>query len=156
MKILVLALGNDLMGDDIAGFLVADELMKRLPPEIKKHVDIVKTIESGFKLIDYFTMEYDHIYVIDSIIGDEIGKIYKVLVNDVSTYKYPSLHWMGIPHIISMLRETLDRLPDIEIYGIVIGNIEIGSKADEKVFDAAMRLSDMLIDEIRSALIGNL
>jgi len=156
MKILILALGNDLMGDDIAGFLVADELMKKLPLETKKNVDIVKTIESGFKLIDYFTMDYDIIYIIDSIIGNDIGRIYKISVKSDYTYGAPSPHWMGIPQVMSILRETLNRLPKIKIYGIVIGRIEIGSNADDRVVRAAIKLSNILVKEIRSLLGTNI
>ncbi|MDW8035743.1 MAG: hydrogenase maturation protease, partial [Candidatus Korarchaeum sp.] len=77
MKILVLALGNELFGDDAAGFLVADELSQRLRESLNS-VEIIKSSESGLWLLDYFLSGYDLIILVDSILGSEAGELVRV------------------------------------------------------------------------------
>lgn len=151
MKILVLALGNELFGDDIAGFLVADELSQRIPENLDS-VKIIKSSESGPRLLDYFLLDYDLIVLVDSIVSSEAGKLIRVDPGSLSRAVAPSPHYYGIPEILSLLRELNERVPEVKIYCITINNQCLGSPASEEVRAAARKLAEVISSEISQLL----
>ena len=152
--ILVLCLGNDILGDDVAGFLVADKLREIIPEKYLNNIDIVKTSESGFKIIDYIT-GYKHVIIVDSILGDKAGEIIKIPLEKLSMKIGPSPHWMGIPEIIKYFDETGLERPNIEIYAIVIKNISFGDKVSEEIIKASRDLA-MIIKKRLETLLNNI
>jgi len=152
--ILVLCLGNDILGDDIAGFLVADEVKKIIPEKYLDHIDIIKTSESGFKIIDYL-IGYKHVIIVDSMLDDKAGEIIRIPLEKLPMKIGPSLHWMGIPEIIRYFDDTGLERPNIEIYAIVIRDIGFGDKVNEDVSKASKRLA-MIIKKRLDILLKNI
>ena len=152
MKILILALGNDLAGEDIAGFLVADKLLKALDDDLKRDVNVIKSSETGFKLIDYL-LDHHHIIIIDSMISDKSGEIIRV-----STHKFrsirsiPSLHMAGIPDLIYYIERLGIKRPDVEIYTITIKDTNLGAKVSKPVLDAVDRLFKLILKRVYELL----
>ncbi len=154
MKALVLALGNDILGDDAVGFLVADKLEELLSDELRSRVDIVKSSQAGFYLLDYFLMGHDRVIVIDSIIGSKPGEIVEIDLEDLRPALAPSPHYSGLPEILSLLENLDSPTPDVEIYAITINEPHIGTDISEPVKEASEKLARMLNERLRELLSG--
>jgi|Deesub1362B_J571_1020462.scaffolds.fasta_scaffold00005_440 hydrogenase maturation protease len=150
MNVLVLALGNELMGDDAAG-LVAAELLENKIREagLSEKVDIVKTAKTGLYLIDYLDKKYDHIIFIDSIVGKNIGDLIKLDYRDFSKISSPSPHYSGIKELLSTIEVMGLGKPHIDIYAIVIEEPKIGFGVSDKIKMSAEKLSQLLFEEIK-------
>ena len=152
MKILILALGNDILGDDSAGYIAVDKLSSNLNRFLKNKINIVKTAAMGLYLLDYFLSGYDHVIIVDSIVSDEEGMIYKIPVESLKPAIAPSPHYSGIPEILSLLEGLDYKKPHIHIYAITIREPEIGGEVSRKVIAAAEALSKIILDEINIIL----
>ena len=149
MKILVLALGNDLFGDDAVGFLVAENLIRLLSDiSMRDSVEILKSHETGFKLLDYIISDYDHVILVDSILGEEPGRIVKASPESFKKTIAFSPHYSGIPEVLELLEELDVKTPEVEIYAIEIKNTELGSSMSEEVLNSAIELARILKSRI--------
>lgn len=103
-KLLVLALGNDLMGDDAAGLAAARELKKKFGSEI----DIFEVASAGFMLLD--VMEgYSKVLLLDTVLSTNgtRGRVRELTKEDLSKKFSNSPHYVGLPELIE-LAERLD------------------------------------------------
>jgi hydrogenase maturation protease len=98
-SILVLALGNDILGDDAAGL----EAVKMLRGRFEGAVDFCDTIESGLVLMDIMA-GYDRVLLLDTIVTGryEPGTIIEFSKEDFSNVLGPSPHCMGLPEVIQL------------------------------------------------------
>jgi hydrogenase maturation protease len=114
-KILVLALGNDIMGDDGAA-LAAAEILRN---EFGSVIDIFEVASAGFMLLDL--MEgYDKVLIIDTILSTNApGTIRELSVKELSERRSSSPHYAGLPEIIGLAEKLELNFPD-EIRILVI------------------------------------
>lgn len=152
MKILVLALGNDILGDDSAGYIVADKLSSNINSCLKNKVDIVKTAETGLYLFDYFLLDYDYVIIIDSVVSNEEGRVYNIPIEALKPATAPSPHYSGIPEILGLLEGLDYKKPYIYIYAITIREPEIGGDVSKKVVKAAETLAKIILNQLSSFL----
>jgi len=107
MKVLIIGLGNPLLGDDGIGPRVVRELKKYpMPPA-------VQAIEAGGSFFNYwgFLLQSHHIIAVDSMLGGgPAGTVYRVGPNSIDENKK-----CGIPHEIHFL----DVLKMASFYGSV-------------------------------------
>jgi len=96
MPVRVLCLGNDLLADDAFGLLVARQLRAQLPG-----IEVVETMESGFRLLDY-TLGAASLLVIDTVLT---GKARPGTVHVLSEAEFASAPG-GSPHYLGLF-ETL-------------------------------------------------
>lgn len=98
-RILILALGNDIMGDDAAGLIAARELKK----EFGGDVDIFEVSSAGFSLIDVLE-GYRKLLILDSIpsSGTYGGSIVELKKEDLSGQSPLSPHYVGIPELLEL------------------------------------------------------
>ena len=98
-KIVVLALGNDLLGDDGVGFHAARALRGEFPGGI----DVVETGESGLALLDYLE-GYDKALILDAVATGRCapGTILCWNREDFRRLVSPSQHAAGLPHILEL------------------------------------------------------
>ena len=103
-KVLVLALGNDILGDDGVAFHAARILRAEFP----ESVDVVETGEAGLPLLDHFE-PYDRVIILDAAATGECpaGTILRWDREDFRRCVAPSHHAAGLPHILE-LAERLD------------------------------------------------
>lgn len=94
---LVLALGNDIIGDDAAA-LVAARMLKEQFAEV---VDFNDTIESGLALMDIMA-GYERVLLLDTITTGrhKPGTILEFSQDDFNKVLGPSPHYMGLPEVI--------------------------------------------------------
>ena len=152
IRILVLALGNDLLGDDAAGFLVAEAIERLLPNELRNRVDVTKSSRAGFYLLDYLLEGHDRVLIVDSVIGEPPGEIARIDLRSLRPAPAPSPHYSGLPEVLEILSSVTGRKPEVEIYAIKIREPEIGSEVSDEVRAAAGRLALILLQRIREIL----
>jgi len=95
----VLALGNDILGDDAVGFHAA----RRLRWEFAVGVDVVESGEAGLALLDHLE-GYDRAIVLDAIATGKCppGTVLVWGPEDFRKQVAPSPHFSGLPEILSL------------------------------------------------------
>ncbi|MBE2227162.1 MAG: hydrogenase maturation protease [Ignavibacteria bacterium] len=114
-RIMVLALGNDIMGDDGAALAAA----KLLRNEFGSEIDVFEVASAGFMLLDL--MEgYDKVILIDTILSTHTpGLIRELTLEELTGRQTGSPHYAGLPEIIGLAKELELNFPD-EVRIIVI------------------------------------
>jgi len=98
---LVLALGNDVAGDDAVGLAAARHLRRAAPPA----VDIEETGEAGLALLDWMT-GYRHVLILDAVITPDlpVGSVLTYRQDDLRPIEHPSPHYAGLPDVARLAR----------------------------------------------------
>jgi hydrogenase maturation protease len=123
-RILVLGVGNLLMGDEGVGIHAARELIERtLPP----HVDVIDGGTAGLDLLH--VMEgYERVLIIDAVdVGEEPGAILRFSPQDVTSEDgdFPmSLHQTEILKVLEFAAYVGQTLPPVVMYGVQPETIE--------------------------------
>ena len=98
-KILLLALGNDILGDDAVSLFAARELGKRFHDQL----DILEAPIAGFALLDLLA-GYEKVLILDSIVapGSVPGAVRELTINDLSTRSFSSPHYVGLSEVLEL------------------------------------------------------
>jgi hydrogenase maturation protease len=107
-RTLVLALGNDILGDDAVGFLAARELRA----EFGEMADVVESGEAGLALIEL--MEgYDRAILLDAAMTGRYdpGTVIEFKPCEFSRLTAPSPHYAGLPEVLDLARRLELRFP---------------------------------------------
>jgi hydrogenase maturation protease len=118
VKILVLGLGNELLGDDGIGVLAARDLCQ----ELDHKADVIESGLHGVALLD-LVLGYDRLVIIDAITSNTlpVGTIVEFGTEQLSETFAPSPHYTGLPEMIAIARELqLDFPPEIRIFAVAI------------------------------------
>lgn len=152
-RLLIIGLGNLLLGDDGAGIHIINELKKY---DLSEEIDVTDGGTAGVDLIDILS-SYRKVIVIDAVMdkGDKPSGIKLFSTDDLlfreddSDY---SLHDMELTSVLSLMK-TLDvAIPDIKIIGIPAAAITPGiglSKECERLVPEAVEL---IMDIINSPI----
>ena len=142
---LVLALGNDLLGDDAIGLLAADQLEKVPLPNVK----VVKSGLSGLYLVDLIE-GFDDLVIVDSIVGEKPGNVTRLPMERIGTRIVPSAHYLGFPEALDLARRAGVNIPKrIEVVAMQIRDSQI---LGEGVSADVMRgLPDLVQEVLRVA-----
>jgi len=99
--ILLLALGNDIMGDDGAALAAARALKENLAAD----VDLVESPEAGLALLDAMA-GYDRVLLLDSITTGRHrpGTVLEFSSKDFNKVVGPSPHYAGLPEVLELAR----------------------------------------------------
>lgn len=107
-RIMVLALGNDIMGDDGAALAAA----KVLRDEFGSKVDVFEVASAGFMLLDLLE-GYEKVIIIDTILSTHRpGLIRELTVEELSCRLTSSPHYAGLPEIIGLAKKLELNFPD--------------------------------------------
>jgi hydrogenase maturation protease len=120
-EILILGIGNYLMGDEGIGVHVAEALLEMpLPP----HVDVLDGGTGGFHLLEYFEL-YKTVIIIDATLGDHpIGTIR--LIKPKFAHDFPkamSTHDIGLKDMMGAL-QLLGRMPEMHLFVVSIESLQ--------------------------------
>lgn len=118
---LILALGNDLLGDDAAGPLAARELDKLVNTD---EIEIIETGEAGLALMEVLT-GYEKALIIDSVqtCQKPPGTVIEFSPDDFRKVIAPSPHYAGLPEILaSAKRFELPMPSELRILAIEVAN----------------------------------
>jgi len=104
---LILGLGNDLLGDDGVGFVIARQAASQVPPTC----DVVESGEAGLALLELLA-DYEQAVILDSIqTGAEPGTIHKLRRDDFAKIVAPSAHYAGLPEVFDLGERIGVKLP---------------------------------------------
>ena len=145
-RILVVGVGNSIMGDDGIGVCALNELKARELP------DYVDTLEAGTALLDALPdlKKYDKMVLIDAAAVD--SQAVSVLRNPSFSELPPSalsLHEMGIKEALRLQLLVDGKLPEVIIMGLTPRRIEMGTELSPEVASKIPELLEAVLDEIR-------
>jgi hydrogenase maturation protease len=119
-RCLLLALGNDILGDDGVG-LAAARLLKE---EFQEAVDIVETFGAGLALIKLLE-GYDQALLLDTIFTGVAppGTILEFCREDFQKAEAPSAHYVGLPEVLRQAESLGIEFPqDLRILALEVEN----------------------------------
>ena len=98
-RILVLGLGNDILGDDAVGLVAA----RRLRGHCAAEVDVVEAAESGLGLLDFLEGR-SHALLLDAILTGRhpAGTVLEFSRKDFNATSGPSPHYTGLPELLRL------------------------------------------------------
>jgi hydrogenase maturation protease len=149
LKILVLGLGNDLLGDDAAGLLAARALRDAFDPE---QAEVIETSLCGIALLDHF-IGYQKAVIIDAIKTGKHppGSIIELQPEDLSAVAAPSPHYAGLPEMMALAKQLSLAFPEeIKIFALeVVDPYTIGGAVSEAVTKALPSLVERVGEQVR-------
>lgn len=142
MALVILGLGNDLLGDDGIGLLAAEGLRALEGPDVA----VRTTAQSGLYLLEHI-QGFDDAIVVDSVLGDHPGSIRELEAGEVRPLPVPSAHYVGLPEALALARASGLRVPRrLRIFGVEIAPSQyIGSGPCAAVTAALPRLQAMVL-----------
>ena len=147
-RILVLGVGNLLMGDDGVGIHAVRELVKRtLPPG----VDVVDGGTAGLDLLRL--MEgYAKVVIIDAVdAGEEPGAILRFTPEDITTQTVDfavSLHQTELLKVLELATCVGQSLPPIVVYGVQLMEMAWSTELSPAVQDQLTPLVEAVLEEV--------
>lgn len=140
-KVVILGIGNDLLGDDAVGLRVAAEVRSRLGSDPR--VDIHETTESGLALLD-FIVGYDAAVLIDAIQTGEHppGFIHTLDPAGLQRTEASSPHHLGIDRLCSLGRghglpmPNFVRIVAVEVTAPAALGLEMSAAVEAAIADA--------------------
>jgi len=149
-RILVLGIGNVLMGDDGLGVHVVRELQKVSLPE---NVDIVDGGTKGIELVPYCENK-KRLIIVDAIdLGREPGELIVLKGEHVRRYLGEtrcSMHEVGVSDLLSVLA-LLDIQPgEVLLIGLQPEKIEVGMDLSKSLQDNLQGIVDTIKDMIHA------
>ena len=117
-SVLLLALGNDIMGDDAVALVAARILEKQFASD----VDFVVSSEGGLSLLEILS-GYDQVLLLDSIVTGKHrpGTVLEFSRGDFDKALGSSPHYAGLPEVLGIARQlNIDFPEQIRVLAIEI------------------------------------
>lgn len=153
MKILILGLGNDLLGDDGIGLLTVRALREELGGS--EGIELVESSLSGLALLDLL-IGYDRAILIDAVQTGRAppGTIWRWRAEELGAVRAPSPHYAGLPELLAIARALRLPFPErIEIYAVEVADPRtIGGALTPAVRQALPELVRQIRERVRKSL----
>jgi hydrogenase maturation protease len=120
-KILILGIGNYLMGDEGIGVQVANKMIHE---QLPKGVDVLDGGTGGFHLLEYFE-QYPNVILIDATLDENPPGTIR-LIKPKFAKDFPqamSTHDIGLKDMVSAL-QLLGTMPNINLFVVSIESIQ--------------------------------
>ncbi|MHC9063376.1 hydrogenase maturation protease [Nitrospira sp. CMX1] len=145
-SIRIIGLGNEFRGDDAVGLLAA----RRIRERIGSHIQVVEAESAGVELLDLMKDAHT-VFLIDALCSGKVpGTIHRldVLAGPIASNLFPrSSHAIGVGEVLELAR-TLGVLPaTVIVYGIEVGNTELGQPLSSSVAKALDQVVDQIVQE---------
>lgn len=144
-KILILGIGNYLMGDEGVGVHVANRLQKENLPG----VDVVDGGTGGFHLLGYFE-EYETIILVDATLDENSNGTIRLIKPRFSEDfpKAMSTHDIGLRDLVCAL-QLLGKMPTIHLFVVSIESlqqqgIELTDEIEKVIPELMEKIKDLL------------
>ena len=154
MKVLIVGLGNPILGDDGVGWKVADEVRMRLPEDAP--VEVLCLSLGGISLMEHL-IDSDHVILVDAFSSDApVGSISVMKLSQLpnySAYHITSIHDTSLQKAMELGREMGAHLPeDVMVVGIATEYIQDFSEdlspPVERVVPCVVNIVLDLLDEV--------
>jgi hydrogenase maturation protease len=126
MSILVLGIGNLLLGDEAIGVRIVEALEQRYL--LPSHVEVLDGGTSGMDLLDVMANR-DHLIVADAVLsGDEPGSVVVLRDDEIPAMftRKVSPHQLGLADVLMALRLTGEFPTRLTLVGVVPQTLEPG------------------------------
>jgi hydrogenase maturation protease len=152
MKVIILGIGNAILGDDGVGVHVAHEVKKRI-----QHPDIVvdEAITGGMNLLDLI-LGYDKAILIDAVKSDDgnPGGVKRIPIGDFNTMHSCNPHDVSLIEAIEMAKKMGEtRIPgEIIVIGVLLKEIpcEFGEALSHDIAAAVPKAVEMTLNEVKN------
>lgn len=148
--ILILGVGNILLGDEGAGVRVVEQLLQGY--HFSEQVELVDGGTAGLELLACLDGKKEMI-IIDAMAGNEpAGTVQKIILNDPPAFfqNRISPHQLGLSEMLSCAAMT-DSLPEhITLYGIIPHSLETGLTLSRPVAGAVQQVMAQIIADLTS------
>ena len=143
----VLCLGNDLLGDDSLGSMVAAHVRQFAPA----NVEVLSTPETGFHLLDY-ALNVSRLIVVDTVVTGSAppGTIYEFRDGDLKSLPGGSPHYVGLFEALAVARHL--RLPAAEQVLILAVEAKDCFTVGEDMHPAVVAAIPVLIKMVRDRM----
>ncbi len=133
MALLILGLGNDLLGDDAIGLVAAERIAGRFGAD----VSVRTTSRSGLYLLESFE-GFDDAILVDSVLGDRPGRVRELDARAVLPVPVPSAHFAGLPEALALARAAGVHTPRrLRIFAVEVASSQtIGASPSGSVLEA--------------------
>ena len=137
-KTLILGIGNEILGDDAIGIVVARQVHAVLDARRSeaRQIDLAEAALGGWRLVDLMA-GYDSVVIIDAIQGGPgaIGDCYKVDWQSTKSAHLQFTHGLGLFEAIELTtRSGADMPAEIVVYAIEAGSVsEFGETLSEEL-----------------------
>jgi len=151
MKIIIIGIGNVILGDDGIGIQIARALRTEINPSSDLHIDEAQT--GGMNLLDCIR-GFDKAILIDAVCLTEMahGQIRRFDVHDIETVHSCNPHDLSLKEAIDLSRKIGDdALPDtITIIGVNLKQIptEFSERISPEIQKVIPEVVGMVISEI--------
>lgn len=147
-RVLVLGLGNLLMGDEGVGVHAVRELaLRSLPP----HVDVMDAGTPGTDLVSLLD-GYDQVFIVDAVdAGQEPGAVLRFTSEQVASApgQFPmSLHQADVLEVLRLASFVGRPLPPVVIYGVQPAELGWSTELSTTVQGQLKTLLDALEEEL--------
>lgn len=148
-RILILGLGNPLMGDDGIGVILAKELKKlKWPPGLR----ILDVGTSVFYYLGEISQARQVIAIDAFQAGGYPGCVYRLDIEDVADFPEQDAHGMSLPGIIKLAR-SITGLPEaITIYGVEPEKLDFGQGLTFVVKSTVPKIISLLKTEVQEII----
>jgi len=147
-NILLLGVGNYLMGDEGVGVHIAQRWQQEtLQRPDSGHIDVLDGGTGGFHLLEYFE-RYDTVILVDATLNDRQPGTFR-LIRPRFASDFPaalSTHDIGLKDMIGAL-QLLGKMPDIYLFAVSIDSIQ---QQGIELTPAVAAAIPFLMNEIRS------
>jgi hydrogenase maturation protease len=144
--IVVIGVGNRMMGDDAAGPAVIDRLAGRLAPGVR----LVESVGDATHLLDSWGGAQQAIVVDAVVAGGAPGTVHRVDGTEgfPSAWRSASTHLIGVAEAIDLGR-AVDMLPEqLVVYGIEIESVAPGVELRPEVEGAVGLVAGRIVEEL--------
>lgn len=118
--LVILGLGNDLLGDDAVGLLAAEKLEGRFGGDVV----VRRSAQSGLYLLEAL-QDCEDAILIDSVLGERRGRVRELDAEAVKPVPVPSAHYAGLPEVLAVARSAGLSVPRrIRILAVEIGDTQ--------------------------------
>lgn len=152
MKIIVLGVGNQILGDDGVGVHIANELKKHIK---NPNIEIDEAITGGMNLLDLI-LGYDKAIIIDAVKSEGVrdGLVKRIPIENFNTMHSCNPHDVSLIEAIEMAKKMGEKqIPkEIIIIGVMMKSIpcEFGEKLSKNIAEAIPEAVEMTLNEIKN------
>ena len=146
-SVLVLGIGNILLGDEGVGVRVIEQMQKMRLPD---YVEVVDGGTAGADLLDVLA-ERQKVIIIDAVGADcEPGTVLRFTANDLVRPGGVgmSLHELGLVEALTMAKQLGCEPKDVVVLGIKPKDIKCGLELSEEVAASVPRVIELVLAEI--------
>lgn len=157
MKMIIVGLGNPILGDDGVGWKVIEEIKKQLPADLP--VDMECLSLGGIGLMEHL-IGYDRAIIVDSFIADaeDMGSILIHKLEEMPNYSafhITSVHDTSLQNAFQLGREMGAHLPEeVIVIGIAIQRIhDFGECISPQVAETVPQAAHITLNFLKEKMV---